>query len=78
MTRRRAAAEPEVEGCRTEQLSEVGNCRVQRCSHGFVHVTVGGVSLRLHPSVASHLAMALAEAAERLEHEPFASERVLC
>lgn len=78
MTRRRSAAAHAEEGCRVEPLSEVGICRVQRCTHGFVHVTVGGVSLRLHPSVASHLAMALAKAAEHLDHEPFSSERALC
>lgn len=66
------------EGCRLESLSEAGNTRIDRCSHGWIHVTVGGVSLRLHPHQCQQLTAALQHAVVHLDQEPFATDRVLC
>ncbi len=74
---RRQETEHSDAGCRLETLAEAGNCRVDRCSHGWVHVTIGGVSLRLHPCQCTQLASALGHAMQQLGEEPFSTDRIL-
>jgi hypothetical protein len=34
-------------GYRTRTLAEERGCRVERCGHGLIHLTIGGLTLRL-------------------------------
>jgi hypothetical protein len=36
--------------CEFETLAEGNVCRVERCAHGMIHVSVGGVTLHLRPA----------------------------
>lgn len=53
--------------CDFEALAETHGCRVDRCAHGCVHLTIGGVTLRLSPDHARAVAEALSQAGPRLD-----------
>lgn len=49
-------------GCLHHLLSTSGGCRVHRCDHGTIHVTLGALTLRLAESQLTDLAAALSAA----------------
>jgi hypothetical protein len=51
---------------------------VERCSHGVLHVTVGGVTLRLEPAQCYDLTRTLRAAAARVERPLAAPRSALC
>jgi hypothetical protein len=53
--------------CAFETLAEGHTCRVERCGHGMIHVSVGGVTLRLPPSHCYDLTRTLRAAAARID-----------
>lgn len=63
--------------CEFETLAEGHGCRVERCSHGVIHVTVGGVTLRLEARQCYDLTRTLRAAAARVER-PTETARALC
>jgi hypothetical protein len=50
-----------------ETLATSGLCRVTRCEHGTVHVTLGCLTLRLSRGQLEDLASALGAASARLQ-----------
>ena len=64
--------------CEFELLAEGHRCRVERCSHGVLHVTVGGVTLRLEPAQCYDLTRTLRAAAARVERPLAAPRSALC
>lgn len=57
------------------------HCRVEQCSHGHVHVTLGDLTLRLRPGDFIATAAALEVAARRLDTsqlESSSTTRLLC
>jgi hypothetical protein len=65
------------EPCRHHALAAGECCRVDRCDHGTVHVTLGALTLRLSPEQLADLAATLGRALEAVETEPRVS-RLLC
>jgi hypothetical protein len=57
-----------VQECRRQELSHSGFARVELCSCGSVHLTVGAVTLRLCPTALSGLASVMEEAVRELTH----------
>jgi hypothetical protein len=53
--------------CDFETLAEGNACRVERCAHGMIHVSVGGVTLRLQPSHCYDLTRTLRAASARID-----------
>jgi hypothetical protein len=53
--------------CEFETLAEGHACRVERCAHGMIHVSVGGVTLRLQPSHCYDLTRTLRAASARID-----------
>lgn len=45
-----------------QRIATVGPCIIEQCACGTLHVEVGVVTLRLHPSTAQALAVALTRA----------------
>jgi hypothetical protein len=52
--------------CRQERLASGRCCRVDLCSHGTAHVTIGSLSLRLTQGQLVAIAETLGEAARSL------------
>jgi hypothetical protein len=52
--------------CTQHALAEGRCCRVDRCDHGTVHLTIGAMTLRLSPEQLVDLSETLATAAERV------------
>jgi hypothetical protein len=52
--------------CEFETLAEGHTCRVERCAHGTLHVSVGGVTLRLQPGQCYDLTRTLRAASARI------------
>ena len=52
-----------------ERLVSERNCRVERCSHGNLHVSIGSVTLRMKPADFKSAVDALVVAAAKLEHD---------
>jgi hypothetical protein len=68
-----------AEACTHHALAEGRCCRVDRCDHGTVHLTVGTLTLRLSPDQLADLAATLECAAQRIDGAPGSrSERLLC
>jgi hypothetical protein len=67
----------EPERCEFETLAEGHGCRVERCAHGTIHVTVGGVTLRLQPAHCDDLTRTLRAAVLRIETSA-RTARALC
>jgi hypothetical protein len=65
--------------CTHRRLAEGECCRVDRCDHGTLHLSLGALTLRLSPEQLADLAETLATAA-RLNEPPSASRagRLLC
>lgn len=57
-----------VQDCRRQELSRSGFARVELCSCGAVHLTVGAVTLRLCPTALSGLASVMEDAVRELTH----------
>ena len=66
--------------CEFETLAEGHACRVERCAHGMIHVSVGGVTLRLQPSHCYDLTRTLRAASARIDAvaRPAPVARSLC
>jgi len=56
-----------TDACTHQRLADGQCCRVDRCDHGTVHVTLGAMTLRLSPDQLADLAVTLETAARRLE-----------
>jgi hypothetical protein len=63
--------------CTHHALAAGECCRVDRCDHGTVHVTLGALTLRLSPEQLADLAATLVRAAEAVDAAPRHS-RLLC
>jgi hypothetical protein len=50
-----------------KRLVAEGGCRVEQCSHGNIHVSIGNVTLRMKPAEFKAAAAALDIAAGKLE-----------
>jgi hypothetical protein len=57
-----------VQECHRQELSRSGFARVELCSCGSVHLTVGAVTLRLCPTALSGLASVMEDAVRELSH----------
>lgn len=55
------------ETCRHHRLVSSRLCRVERCEHGTVHVTLGDLTLRMRADDLRELADALGVAAARVD-----------
>lgn len=55
--------------CVRRLLSQLGPCRVESCSCGVVHLSIGAVSVRLSHKHAKQLTQALISASEDFESE---------
>ena len=55
------------EPCTHHALAAGDCCRVDRCDHGTVHVTLGAMTLRLSPEQLADLAATLERAAQRID-----------
>jgi hypothetical protein len=65
--------------CTHHALAAGECCRVDRCDHGTVHLTLGAMTLRLSPEQLADLAGTLAAAAQRLDALPAnRAARLLC
>jgi hypothetical protein len=66
--------------CEFETLAEGHACRVERCAHGMIHVSIGGVTLRLQASHCYDLTRTLRAASARIDAaaRPAAAPRQLC
>jgi hypothetical protein len=64
--------------CDFETLAEGNACRVERCAHGMIHVSVGGVTLRLQPSHCYDLTRTLRAASARIDAAARPAPRALC
>ena len=64
--------------CEFETLAEGHCCRVERCAHGMIHVSVGGVTLRLQPSHCYDLTRTLRAASARIDAGAARATRALC
>lgn len=65
--------------CRMETLAEGGGCRVDRCTHGWVHLTMGAVTVRLHPDHCLALSQLLETATPALAGlRSDRAQRVIC
>jgi hypothetical protein len=53
--------------CRHHALAAGQCCRVDRCDHGTVHLTLGAMTLRLSPEQLADLAATLEVAAQRID-----------
>jgi hypothetical protein len=53
--------------CTHHALAAGQCCRVDRCDHGTVHVTLGAMTLRLSPAQLADLAATLELAASRID-----------
>ena len=66
--------------CSSALLASGRTCRVARCSHGTVHLTLGALTLRVTPEQLRDLAATFSEAATLLgpaaEERP--ADRMLC
>jgi hypothetical protein len=56
-----------AEPCTHHALAAGECCRVDRCDHGTVHVTLGAMTLRLSPEQLADLAATLEVAARRMD-----------
>ncbi len=52
-----------------QRLVSEKNCRVEKCSHGNVHVSIGNLTLRMKPAEFKKAAKALWVAAQKLDDE---------
>jgi hypothetical protein len=65
--------------CDQRRLVIGENCRVEQCSHGTLHVTLGDVTLRMKAPNFLAITTALQVAANRMEpHEAAPATRLLC
>ncbi len=66
--------------CTPQLLAKGRTCRITRCSHGTLHVTLGALTLRLTESQLQDLAATLAAAGRglRCEVDETPAERMLC
>ena len=65
--------------CTHHALAAGECCRVDRCDHGTVHLTLGAMTLRLSPEQLADLAATLEAAAQRLDAVPAnRPARLLC
>jgi hypothetical protein len=64
--------------CEFETLAEGHGCRVERCAHGMIHVSVGGVTLRLQPAHCYDLTRTLRAASARIGAPAQPAARALC
>ena len=55
-------------GCELVVLAEELGCRVERCSHGVIHLTIGGMTLRLEPRKFEVIARTVCAAQSRAGH----------
>lgn len=55
--------------CQLRLLSQLGQCRVQGCTCGVVHLSVGAVSIRLSAKDATELTQALVSASKDFQEE---------
>jgi hypothetical protein len=55
-----------VQECRRQELARSGFARIELCSCGSVHLTVGAVTLRLCPTALSGLAHVIDDAVHEL------------
>ena len=55
------------EPCTHHPLAAGQCCRVDRCDHGTVHLTLGAMTLRLSPEQLADLAATLEVAAQRID-----------
>lgn len=53
--------------CTHHALAAGQHCRVDRCDHGTVHITLGAMTLRLSPEQLADLAATLEVAAQRMD-----------
>ena len=53
--------------CTHHALAAGQCCRVDRCNHGTVHLTLGAMTLRLSPEQLADLAATLEVAAQRID-----------
>jgi hypothetical protein len=67
---------PPARRCDLEALAQTDGCRIDRCDCGWIHVTVGTVTVRIRPSQCTELAAALAHATHVLAGED--ARRMLC
>lgn len=56
--------------CEFVTLAEGHHCRVERCAHGTIHLSVGGVTLRLQPAQCYDLTRTLRAASIRIGVAP--------
>jgi hypothetical protein len=68
----------ETRPCELQTLAEGHTCRVERCAHGTIHVSVGGVTLRLQPAHCYDLTRTLRAASARLGAPARLPARALC
>ena len=52
--------------CEYQTVAESEHCRVDRCSHGTIHLITGGVTLRLAPWQLLELAETIDSAVRRI------------
>lgn len=55
--------------CELRLLSQLGQCRVQGCTCGVVHLSVGAVSIRLSAKDATELTQALVSASKEFQDQ---------
>lgn len=53
-------------GCRREIVARNATCKVERCSCGMLHVTIGPLTLRFDPGALEEVHRALFDALARL------------
>ena len=69
----------EESGCPTRVLAAGPVCRVERCGHGTLHLTLGVLTLRLTDRQLEEIAATLEVAASRLSTvSPQLQARMLC
>jgi hypothetical protein len=56
-----------AEPCAQHALAEGRCCRVDRCDHGTLHLTIGALTLRLSPEQLADLGATVEAAARRLQ-----------
>jgi hypothetical protein len=67
------------DGCEPHVLAAERCCRIEQCTHGTLHLTIGALTLRLAPEHLAELATALGTAVQRLGiAESRRSDRLLC
>lgn len=64
--------------CAAQMLACGPSCRVERCQHGVVHLSLGNVTVRLSPHQLIEAAEALTKAACRLGAAPQGPQGLLC